>query len=449
MLEDIFRGLCEEAADKKENYGSEFSADGKLAVFAVYRRMIKLELVFKRRSWGEVNNVLYCRVYPNKINGLFYLLPEVFVELDIPEYRSVFFSMIENEARLRACFAQLMSIIEEHLPAIEAAADEGRLPWAYEATDDDYPELRMVFSDSADFREPFVILDYTKGNVYRAILNGNYKKAVEVIERYRRKGRTLEYQNRLCDHIKENGAGFSPMPEECNAVRDDDAAEKKAFPFYAGVYLTSFLTLSAVFFAAKLVFDLFFSRGTVAVYGAPWYFCFVLGALPSLFGAVLFRKQLVKLLFPKRAKRMTERDEVRNGKGVDRIAGAAFAAAAGFAIFAFIMTALPAVRVFPDRLDYPSEDDLFRREEYLFSEIGEICHISSRWNSMGERIGRPSYVIIMKDGRRLDLDASLSDRQAEEELLPLLKDYSIPITELDSDRELENRGGVGTSGGDR
>ena len=439
MFDKCFRELCESAAAKEETFGTEFTSNNKFAVFTMFRRIIKLELVFKKKSFGNVNNVLYCRIYPNKITELFYLLPEVFVELDIADFRSTFFSMIENEARLEACFRQLWCIIKEHLPMIEEAAGNGLLPWAREVTDDDYLEHKQLFgTNNPSSREPFVILDYTKGNVYRALLNGNYAKAVRLIEKNAPKGMTLEYQNRLCGYLEEHGAGFLPMPPECNAVRDDDSAEKKEFPVYVGVFITVFLSFSAFFFAAKLIFDLFFKSGTVTVFGAPWYFCFILGALPSLFGAIAFRKPLMKLLFPKRSKALIERDEAKNGKGVNVLADVTFFLAAGFALFVFIMVVFPALRVYEDRLDAASNESIFRRDEYLFSEIDGICHISARYNDYGDRVERPSYVIIMKDGRSLDLDISMSDKQAEEILFPLLKDYSIPMTELDSDRELEN-----------
>jgi hypothetical protein len=442
MFEEAFRALCEEAAGKTDNLGTEFRADKKFAVFTLYRRLIKLELVFKRHSLGNVDNVLCCRVYPNKITEVFYLLPEVFVELDIDEYRAVFFPMIENEARLAACFSQLWSILSEHLPAIEKGARDGLLPWERKLEEGDFLERRLIFdSASPTSREPFVILDYTKGNVYGALLTGKRKKAIETIEKYRVKGKTLEYQNRLCDHLKEAGDAFSLMPDECNALRDAKLAEKKSVPVYIGMFLAVYAAVFAVILAAKLVFDLFFERGTVAVFGAPWYFCLLLAVLPAFIGTVVFRKGLMRLLFPKRAPGMIERDEVVNNKGTNKLAAIFFAAVIGFTIGAFIMICLPAVRVYSDRLDAVSDGSVFIREDYRFSDIAEICHISARYNDYGDRIERPSYVLVMKDGRRLDLDGSTSDRRAEEELLPLLSEYSIPITELDSDRDLKTRAG--------
>ena len=436
MFEEKFFTLCNKAASQLEFLGTEADSHKKFNTFTILRRMIKLELVLKRNSLGGVNNVLYCRVYPNKSAELFYLLPEIFVELDIPEYRSTFFSMIENEERLEACFNALWAIITEHLHQIEAGAENGLLPWARTVSEDDIWERRLMFPEAAAIpREPIVINYYTSDAAYQALLKGNNEKAIKLIERQRAKGNSLEYRNRLSDFLKEH-PDFSPMPDECNALKDAMDAHKKGFPAAALMFLAVFAAFSAVFLAGMLIFNAVFRSGTVAYFGAPWYCAFLLAATPAMFGAVFFRRRLMKLLFPKRSKAMIERDTAENGTLTDKLAGGAFFAALGFAIAVFFMMCLPAVRVYEDRLDHADEGNVLSRETCRFEDIGEICHISARYNDYGDRIERPSYVLIMKDGRRFDLDCALTDKQAEEQLFPLLEKYSIPRSELDSDKEL-------------
>ncbi|MBO4849223.1 MAG: hypothetical protein J5586_08750 [Clostridia bacterium] len=437
MFEETFRALCEKAAAGIKTYGTDFEKDRKFAVFTMLRSLVKLELVFKRNSLGQVTNVLFCRIYPNKNSELYYLMPEVFVELGVNEFRSTFFSMIENEERLRACFGALWGIVTEYLPEIEAAAADGRLPWSREVKEDDYLERRLMFPEYGTLsREPFVISDYTKGPAYRALLNGDAQKTIKLIEKARAKGKTLEYQNRLCDFLKERGGDFSPMPDECNALRDDDASAKREIPKYLLVLLSLFAALFVVFLAAKLIFDRIFSAGTVLYLTAPWYMCLLLAALPAGFGAIFLRKKLMTLFFPKTGRRYAERDEMKNSKTVDKFAGAAFAAAVGFAIGVFIMVGAASERVYADRLDCCTEESVFKREEFAFADIEEICHISARYNDYGDRIERGSYVLVMKDGRQHDLDGAMSEKETEEKFLPLVRDCGIPVRSLDSDRDL-------------
>ena len=438
MFKEKFRSLCEEAAGKIDNFGTEFSEDKKLAVFAIYRRLIKLELVFKRHSFGKVKNVLYCRFYPNKAEEVYYFFPEIFVELNIDEYRSTFFSMIENEERLKNCFGALWEMIVQYLPLIERAACEGKLPTEQKVAADDYEQyMERRFTHSANLhysREPFVILEYTRCAANRALLNGKTGKAIKLLEKGRAKGKTLEYQNRLCDYLKAHGKGFSPMPESCNALKADDEAGKSEFWIYALLLIAVFAALAAVFIAAKLVFDLVHTRGTVAAFDAPWYYSVLLAAFPALPGMIVFRKPLLKLLFKKRAKKLVERDELRYGRRENRFFRHVFIAFAVFSVFMFVMLFSQTVRVYEDRIDAPSEGNPLARSEYSISDIKEVCHIIARHNINGERVERSSYVVVMNDGRKLDLDGYASEKQTEEKLLKLLS--GITVRECDSDREI-------------
>lgn len=438
MFKEKFRSLCEEAAGKIDNFGTEFSEEKKLAVFTIYRRVIKLELVFKRHSFGDVKNVLFCRFYPDKSAEAYYFFPEIFVELDIAEFRSTFFSMIENEERLENCFGALWSMIAQYLPIIEQAASEDRLPLERKvdtADPNEYLERKSAFPANPHYsREPFVILDHTRGAANRALLNGKPDKAIKLFEKWRAKGKTLEYQNRLCDYLKTHGE-FSPMSENCNALKADDEAGKSAFWIYALLLIAVFAALAAVFIAAKLVFDLVHTRGTVAAFDAPWYYSVLLAVFPALPGMIVFRKPLVKLLFKKRAKKLIERDELRYGRRENRFFRHVFIAFAVFSVFMFVMLFSQTVRVYADRLDAPSEGNPLVRTEYRFSDIKEVCHIGTRHNNHGERVERSSYVVVMNDGRKLDLDGYTSEKQTEDKLLKLLGS-GIPVRECDSDRDI-------------
>lgn len=435
MFEEKFFMLCNAAAAEIETLGTETHCDKKYTTFTMLRRLIKLELVFKRSSLGQLNNVLYCRVYPSKASELFYLLPEAFVELNVHDYRSTFFAMIENEERLEVCFRQLWSIIREHLPQIEEAAEKDLLPLAREVSDDDIWERRMMFQQPSFPREPFVINSYAGSAEYRKLLKGNNEKAVKRLEKLIAKGNAFEYQARLCEYLKTH-PGFSPMPEECNALKTADSAQKRGFAKALIMFLAVFTAFSIIILAGLLIFQAVHSRGTLAYFGAPWYWAFILAGVPAIFGAIFFRKKLMKLLFPKSGAAMIERDAAANGPFTDKLAGGAFFASLGFTIAVFALICFPAIRVYENRLDASSEGNVVNRETYMFEDIGEICHISARYNDYGERIERPSYVLIMKDGRQLDLDAGVTDEQAEEKLFPLLEKYAIPVKELDSDKEL-------------
>ena len=442
MFETEFQTLCENVAKDEPLFGSAFSATAKEAVYSMVRRVISVELVLRRSAAaGTVNNILYCRIYPNKNREIFYLLPEIFVELGIDEYRSSFFPMIETADRLEACFNALWALLGQYLPAIEDAADEGLLPYEFESKADDTVEhKRIASSDQGISLEPFVITDYTVGRPNKALLTGDRAKAIRLIDKARAKGRTLEYQNRLSDFLKTCGDGFKPMPDECNALLDEAKAKRGVFGVYAAAFLICWLGLSAVFIAMHFIFNHFFAAGCVAVFGPPWYFWFLLALTSAVFAAILFRKKLMSLLAPKRARMLNDIDSIQNSPRVNGFLCffTVLLLAASFILFFVIST--ESVRVYEDRFDYVKPGSLFGREEYRFDEVEKVYRISARYNFNGERIERASYVAAMKDGRLFDFDGSADIETTETVLLPMLKTLDIPVISVDSERDIPPAG---------
>ena len=438
MFEKEFRSLACDFASRLGFAEPEFSFDEKHAVAAMEKSGVKLEAVLKYSSLGGVKNVLFARFYPNRMNRVFYLLPEAFFELEIPEYRSTFFSMIESPERLESCFGQLALILEEHLPLLIEAASDGRLPWARTVTKDDPVERQMVFADPDTLdREPFVIYGYTLEPQYRALLEGDTEKAKRIFARKLKKGDFYVYQTRLYEYLCGEPRGFEPMPDACNAVKALRGLERENRRLFALSLLMTFAAFSALFIAAKLVFDAFFARGTVHVFGMPWYACFLPAALPTIFVTAALRKRFIPRLSRKNGGALLAFDRVQNTPVTHRLAKAFAGLSLGFAAAVFAICCAAAVRVYPDRLDAPQDGDLFRREQYLFSDVLTVCHIAARYNSDGERLNFGSYVLIMKDGRLLDLYGSTSEKETEKHLLPLLS--GIEVTEIDSDLDLEAR----------
>ena len=438
MFETEFKTLCENAAKDEPLFDSGFSVTPKEAVYSMVRRVITVELVLRRSAAaGMVNNILYCRIYPNKNRNVFYLLPEIFTEMDIDEYRSCFFPMIETAERLEACFNAHWALLKQYLPQIEDAADEGLLPYDLKPTEDDTVEHKRIASSEQLFSlEPFVITDYTIGAPNKALLTGDRAKTIRLIDKARAKGRTLEYQNRLSDFLKTCGDDFKPMPDECNALLDEAKAKKGVFGVYAAAFLVCWLGLSAVFMAMHLIFNGLFTAGCVAVFGPPWYFFLMLTLMPAFCGMLFFRKRLVSLIAPKRAHILNNIDRIQNGRGVNAFAGGFALLLLVASVILFFVISTESVRVYEDRFDYVKHGSLTEREEYRFEDIEKVYRVSARYNIYGDRIERASYVAVMKDGRHFDFDGSSDMERTEKELLPMLKALGIPIGEVDSERDI-------------
>ena len=156
-----------------------------------------------------------------------------------------------------------------------------------------------------------------------------------------------------------------------------------------------------------------------------------------MFGTIALRRPLVRRISGKYGPALDRLDRVKNGWGTQALAAAAFTVSLVVTVMMFVRLYGETVRIYEDRLDYAAADSVLRREEIDFAEIEAVCHVSARYNVYGDRLERGSYVIVTEDGRRFDLDGSASEAQCEEILLPLLEPYRIPVTELDTIRDLD------------
>lgn len=435
-FEDRFLGLCRGYAEQPQTLGTEQQRVRRGVSFAILRRVIRLELLLVRASFGEVRNLLYCRIYPCKTVDFYYLLPELFVGLEIDEYRSCFFTEIESEDRLERCFLQLTRLLDRHLPAIEAAAAQGQIPLEPKPTDRQMPEERMRAVDDGGIRDGLVSYSYSLAPAYRALLCGQRSKAVRLLERARRKGRSFRYQDRLCAYLKRCGEDFLPMPEDCNAVLAEQRIRRRAIPVYLASFAVLYAAFTLLFWGLGCLFLGLFTRGCAAYFSVSWEAAPLLAGLPAMFGGFALRKKLATLVSKKHDREINRLDRLKNSRGLDVFTALVFAAAIAASLFFFAQIYGCTVRIYPDRLDYAAEESVLRRQELRFDEIREICHVSARYNVYGDRIERSSYVIVAKDGRRFDLNGSASEQQCERILFPLLAEWKIPFTEADTAREL-------------
>lgn len=439
MLENAFQRLCEAYAAKQQGFDGLLSRKGPALVFGLERRVILLELVFRRSALGQLQNTLYARVYPNKNEEIYYLPPELFLELGIEEYRSCFFGQIESEERLEACFSQLTKILEQWLGPVEAAAEAGEIPLSLEPEKRDTPERRALFGTNPELRDSAVLYSYTLDPAYRALLLGDGGKALGLLEKKKRKGKSWAFQDRLARYLESRGGDFSPMPDSCNAVRAEAELKRKFLPVYSAGFVLVFVAFSGGLILLRGLFLRFFTEGCAASFSAPWYTAFLLAGLPAMFGTIALRRPLARRISGKYGPALDRLDRVKNGWGTQALAAAAFTVSLVVTVMMFVRLYGETVRIYEDRLDYAAADSVLRREEIAFGEIEAVCHVRARYNVYGDRLERGSYVLVTGDGRRFDLDGSASEAQCEEILLPLLEPYRIPVTELDTIRDLDER----------
>ena len=92
--------------------------------------------------------------------------------------------------------------------------------------------------------------------------------------------------------------------------------------------------------------------------------------------------------------------------------------------------------VYDTYIKTPSDDDMFKMTRIEYEDIDTVYYMKARYNFDGDRIERPSYVLIFKDGTMFDFDMVNTAKETEKDVLPLLEKYDLEIIKVDNHKEI-------------
>ena len=216
----------------------------------------------------------------------------------------------------------------------------------------------------------------------------------------------------------------------CYALRDC----KKNTGFLADIkgMLLLFGAFSLVFCLLILLLHSIHAQGTRYFFGMEWWFGFILAGLPAVLGYTSFQSRIQEIL---NRKRPGTADFYKVAQEPSRI----YKIAKWIVIIVLIAELGLCVWLSGENTRYYDTYGVSynMREEYVrfdYKDVEEIFRIDARYNVYGDRIERPSYVLLLKDGSKIDLDGNGSLEKQYEIVSALFE--RIRITELDSDRDL-------------
>ncbi len=452
-LKNIFVERCKGFSDAHGALDLETVENKKFSQCAVTLNTVKIEFVYLQRASTLIpQSTLFCRIYINKNDHIFFHLPELLVYSGIDDFRQCYFSYIENEDRMNACFDALASTIDEYLPLINkiSAVDSKRfydmqyakLGEKFNIDDDvamtDGDSEKAFFCCAIDYEDLCILPDFTYiDGGYHSFLSGNFGKAKKFYEKRISTGKASEYDKRLYEFIcDDKNASYKGISRECFAAADAKLyLNGDKFIYLFKSFILSYLGIGAAFAALCLIIRAVISIGAEAVFGFPWYISLIFAALPAIFCVMAFGKRFSFLFKRKDLKKYLDFYDILSG-GSDKIAKVAFAAVS---IVSFILTAVLAffgtAVVYDDHIRSDIDGDMIFEEIY-YCDVEKIYHIDARYNIYGDRINRGSYVFEMNSGEVYDFDSITSERETENTLLPIMNHGTESIIFFDTDRDL-------------
>lgn len=448
-LEKVFLTRCEEYAKKLNALGTKTTSEKKTTFFSIILPSIKIQLIYsKKRSAFDLPSTIFARVYLNKNTNHFYHIPELLAFLEIDDYRACYFPYIESEERMNCCFDALTEVLDSHIADFEKIVTtfrhEEMRRYQFESIkdlsflkDEDYNNfdiyVKMIeMGERTNFLYRFTTLD-----AYYNLCCGKREDAIKKYEKLQSKNLLFDYEKRLLEFIeKPENADFKPITDECFSYKEAKPylMNDKVFS-YKSLLFTLSITIP-IFFIVTFVIEKIMSAGAVTYYGTPWWVNVFFGALSALTVTIGFADNINKLVGDKKIKARKSYNKILESKLSKDIGEVIFRSFSAILFVFVMMLSLLTTSVYDTYIKTPSDGNPFEMTQIQYEDVEKIYYMNARYNVYGDRIDRPSYVFILKDGTIFDFDMINTAEETERDILPLLEKYDLEIIKVDNHKEI-------------
>ncbi len=445
MLTDEFILLCKEYAKTKTDLLNEsFDDSDKICscVLEFYGYILELRYVKKSSAFIKPSS-LYCVIKLRKNSVIHYHLTDIIPFLEYKSFKSCYFGIIESAERLKSCFESLVSVIESvtsqlsrlqsnDSAVLQALFDSYKTIYGLKEKDLDFDKIenpsdyaQVYFLSLQKMRDGFIFSRYSDFAPYSLLIENKVDKALKKYEKLRKKDRLLPYEKQLIDYIANSeNSGFTPLDPEC----DTAFSQKLAAPLsLIKAFALVFCAAACLFCGFFAVYNLIISNNTLTVLSAPWYEGFIFAAFCAIFGACVFFPHMPNKRLNKRERKNFY--DVLVSKGARRFTFICFIASVLISLVLSLLIMRANVKLYDDKITFGSKS-------YGYNDIYAVYRIDARYNRYGDRIDRPSYVILFDDETSLDLDGYASVKATEKEVLPILEKNGFTVKTAESEKEL-------------
>lgn len=436
----------------------DFFQNKQFASWSVELNLVKIEFVLSKKATAYCPvSTLFCRVYLNKNDALFFHLPELIDYMDLSDFRCYYFPYIENQKRFYLCFNVLADFLNIHLNDIEQIASDSNqynelvnekyseLSGIFKIKDKDIPndedEKQQFYFTLISTYESFFQLDrYTKFDGYIEYLKGNYSKALKKYEKLKKKNVLTAYDKKLLSFIIKLDYDYDAIDMECASFLEvtDYNGGKKDLALIIKTFLLLFSVFTIFFFAAIMIANSIMSKDTLFYSGLNGWDSILFSALPAIFGSIILKSKFHKLFNKNDVSKAIEYDKILNSTVSKKISYIFFEIILIVVIVFFVYMLNGNLKVYDEYMLYKSDDFLSEEyEEYRFDELEDVYHIDGRYNDYGDWIERDSYVLLFTDGTMFDTDCILASKNdIEENFIPIIKVYVDEIKNVKSEKNI-------------
>jgi len=404
----------------------------------VFYRSFLLEFKYTVHApLSVVNSVLECMVHTDKNKAGISVPLALFLDyIDIGTARPLSVPGLLNAEGMREAFALIGGVLETHMRKISESLNEcKKIENAF------FNEVSAILNTKIDeFNAEYYLNDgfysfFTLRFCSSAFINyikGDPSTAVKQLKKVKNK---TGYESRvllLWEHGESIGHGdISKILEGLEPYNKSGIVSVNKKETVA--MFLSWLVLTVLFSIGylSLFFLLYALENANAVYlMGPIYnfpYCILAAFITSIAASYFARFRFYKLLFPKDYEKYRAADQVINGKGADKLIKGMLVILVICSLVGTLLFARFGVKFMDDGFVDNTHFFSVSGQYYPYEVIDHVYYLPSRVNGFGETLENPSYVIVLKAGREIDLYQYDEIENYEGALLDHLKEHGVPI----------------------
>lgn len=423
---------------ENEYKGTEHATNLIRKTAKIYYHAFVIEFVYTAHGvLSVVNSILSCNVYLDKAeNSVAIPLPLITDYCGMEVKTPLCIPFITNEQAMIQAFDCISDALKRLYPiAAKWCCDAEKVEQLRHKFRD---ELQRVFKiDSSDIElEQHVLADlfvtrFSNGAFHTA-LRGNYKKAAKQLGKTKR---LTGYEARMQQIWLEQA---HTIPEQLSAIVVNAKAysgygtskvERKEFMASLIGWLALWPVFSAIYLGLYALLVWLAGRNSVYLMGPSYNYpyCVMAGFITAIAASWFTRFFFFKQLFKKDYALFCEMQGIQNLKVDNKVMKGFLTVVTIGCIALCVLLANWNLNFMQDGFVDNTKFFSFTGEYYSYNDVDYVYYKPDRINAYGETLTNPSYVIVLRDGREIDMYEYGDVSDYSEELIDFLQEKGITL----------------------
>jgi len=360
--------------------------------------------------------------------------------IDKNNFKCYTFTYVTSDSKMKEVLKYLVDAFEFYKDKIEELSTNNDQITNLEKIIEDNIKLLLnerIFESRDAFYlmhmlELYYILDISRFTMegYLDYTSGKYKHAIKKYNKLQ--GKMTCYEQRLLEYIK-TGNVKEPIENTLNTFRE--ASKLKSIKMELVPILLACMFLTPIW---CIVYNLIFyitlyltTRGNIYVGGAEPLILFMPAFITAIINSFFIRKNIYKILFRKNYEKIIALDEIENGSNVINIMTKLFQFIIALGIIFSILTANTNISFYEENFKINLDFLNLKGESIQYQSVYCVYRANGLKNDFGKVVNNPTYVIVLNDGRQINLYYYMEYDEIKENIIPIFKKYNIEIREID------------------